>query len=268
MRTIQFIQKFISVALVSALIATLPSCQRKPGAHAYLRPLASYIDYQKTKQGITLRAKKLSAQDCEPLLGKRATLLWKKRRRKKPIVPIQLSITNRTGRLVALQPKNIDLELTPYNDVAHRLQRSSFAQAFGKLFGGIAIAGTLIAGSLIALSTSGVLLVVIGSIKAFAPAALIGSSALLITPFFLVIATPALSTATVVRTSRQNAAIKQELKANSLKHTILIEPGETVDKLIFVTKLQYKQEFDITMRSPHNPQNRIPFHVKLLDQQS
>jgi hypothetical protein len=250
---------------MSMLVAVLPGCKRKPGAHAYLRPLSTYIDYHKTKQGITLRAKKLSAEDCKSLLGTRAALLFKKRRRKKPIFPIQISITNQTRSLVALQPKDIDLELTPYNDVAHRLQRSSFAQAFGKLFGGIAIAGTLIAGSIIALSTSGVLLVVIGSIKAFAPAALIGSSALLITPFFLVVATPAVSTATVVRTSRQNTAIKQELKANSLRHTVLVEPGETLDTLIFVTKQQYKQEFDITMRNPHNPQNRIPFHVKLLD---
>ncbi len=265
MRTTQFIQKFMLVALVSTIIGALPGCKRKPGSAAYLRPLATYIDYQKTKQGITLRAKKLSAEDCKSLLGNRAGLLFKKRRRKKPIMPIQISITNQTRSLVALQPKDINLELTPYNAVANRLQRSSFAQAFGKLFGGIAIAGTLIAGSLVALSTSGVLLVVIGSIKAFAPAALIGTSALLITPFFLVVATPAVSTATVVRTSRQNAAIKRNLKENSLRHTVLVEPGETLDTLIFVTKQQYKQEFDITMRNPHNPQNRILFHVKLLD---
>ncbi len=268
MRTMQYLQRFMFIALIAAVIGGLPSCNRRPGTSPYLRPLTTYIDYQKTKQGITVRVKKLSPEDCKSLLGNRDTLLYKKRRRKKPIIPIQLSITNSTRSLVALQPKDIDLELTPYNAVANRLQRSSFAQAFGKLFGSIAIAGTLIAGSLIALSTSGVLLVVIGSIKAFAPAALIGSSALLITPFFLVVATPAVSTATVVRTSRQNAAIKRELKENSLKHTLLIEPSETIDKLFFVTNQEYikrEGEFDITIRNPHNPQNRIPFHVKLLD---
>lgn len=251
--------------LAIASIFGLSSCKRRPGTTPYLRPLTSYIDYQKTKQGITLRAKQLAPEDCRSLLGNRASLLFKKRRRKKPILPIQLSLTNHTRNLIALQPKDIDLELTPYNAVASRLQQSSFAQAFGKLFGGIAIAGTLIVGSIVALSTSGILLVVIGSIKAFAPAALIGSSALLATPFFLVIATPAVSTATVVRTARQNAAIKRELKENSLKHTLLIEPGETIDTLIFVGKSQYKQEFDVVIRSPHHPQNRIPFHVTLLD---
>ena len=136
-------------------------------------------------------------------------------------------------------------------------------QALGEILAGLAITGALVACSALALSASGILLMVIGSAKAFAPAALLGSSALLITPFFLVVGTPVISTIKVVKTSRENNLIKKELKENSLKHTLLIEPHKTVDTLIFVSNQNYQQEFTITIRDPQNAQNRIQFPVKL-----
>ncbi len=262
---ISHVIRCLFVMILCALVGLLPNCKKKQNSHSRLRPLTSYIDYQATKQGITVCVKQLCQEDCKPLLGNRAGRLWKKHRRRKPIIPLQLAITNQTNRLVALQPQDIDLKLTPYNTVARRLHRNSFIQLFGELFAGVAITGALVVGTVIALSTSGLLLVLIGNIKALIPAAIISGAGLLIPPLFLTIGTPAISTWNVARTAKQNVAIKKELKSYSLRHALLIEPYQTVDTLIFVSKDNYKQDFEIAMRDPKLPQNRIPFKVKLQD---
>ena len=251
------------IVFIPFILTLVPGCKKKSSLNPYLRPLTSYIDYQSTKQGITLRAKFLSARDCIPFLGNNAHRLFKRHRRRPAIFPIQLSITNNTNKLAALEPKDIDLRLTDYHNVAERLHRNSFIQAFGGIAAGLLITATLAFGSIFALSASGMLLVIIGSIKALAPIAIFGGSALLITPVFLVIGTPVVSTIKGVKTARHNRRIKNDIKEHSLKHALVVEPGETIDTLIFVQKNHYKDQFFVTFVNPENTEDRIPFHVRL-----
>lgn len=250
-------------ALAIIGILFVPGCKRPIHKQPYLRPLTSYIDYHTIKQGITLRVKQLSAQDCKPLLGERAHRLFKKHRRRRPVIPLQLSITNDTHNLAALDPKNIDLPLADPRAIATRLQRNSFIQAFGGIAAGLVVTTVLALGSVFALSASGILLVIIGSMKALAPLALLGGSALLVTPFFLIIGTPVVSTIKGVQTTKNNQLIKREIKDHSLKHALIIEPHQTIDTLIFVEKSQFQQQFTITIANPEKAQEKISFHVTL-----
>ena len=94
--------KFFVLVFITVVLA---GCAKQKKEHTpHLRPLTSYIDYQETRNGITLRAKKLSRDDCKSLFGNRAKLLFKKKRRRKPIYPIQLSISNESELPVALKP--------------------------------------------------------------------------------------------------------------------------------------------------------------------
>ncbi len=251
------------LVFILGTISLFSGCKHRALQSLHLRSLTSYLDYQKTQQGITLRVKRLCAQDCTSLLGEHAHRLFKKHRRRQPIYPIQISITNNTHTLAALDPKNIDLTLTDYHSVANRLHRNSFVQAFGGLVAGILVTGLLAASSIFALSASGMLLVIIGSMKALAPIAICGGAALLITPFFLVIGTPVVSTIKGVQTTQQNRLLKKEIKNHALKHALIIEPRETIDTLIFVEKRNYQEQFSITLANPENAQERIPFLVKL-----
>ncbi len=257
------ISRYISLIAAIVLIAILPGCKHKNIRLPYLQPLTSYIDYQETKQGVTMRAKQLSPENCKSLLGERADRLWKKQRRRHPIFPLQLSITNTTNHLVALKPSDIDLKLTEYQSVASRLHRNSLMQVFGGVAAGLIVTGLLAIGSAFALSASGMLLVILGSVKALAPLAILGCSALIVTPFFLVIGTPIVSTMKGIQTSQYNHMVKKELKERSLAHALVVEPHQTIDTLIFVAKPNYKRKFVITISDPEQAQNHIAFRVRL-----
>lgn len=255
-------KKIISFLLI-ILVAGLPGCKQKNGQCYGLRPLTSYIDYQETKQGITLRVKQLSQDDCKFLMGDRAKFLWKKRRRRKPIVTIQLSLTNDVNNLIALKPTDIDLKLVEYKRVARHLHRNSFMQLFGQLFAGAVITVAVAAGSIFALSATGMLVVLAGSMKAILPATILGGIGILAPPAFLVIGGPILSTAKLTQSARQNAAVRQGLKTHNLRQALLVEPHQTVDTLIFVEKQNYRRNFTITIRDPKHPLKTIEFPVLL-----
>lgn len=256
----QIISYLISCAL---LITALPSCKKNAAQSLSLRSLTSYLDYQATKSGVTVRVRQLTETDCKQIIGDQAKQLFKKRRRKQPIFPIQLSITNSTNRLTALKPENIELTLTPASTVARRLQKSTFAQIFGNFAAGFFVTGLLATGSFLTLGASGIVLLVAGSHGALAPAAILGGAALLAAPTFLFIGTPVASTIKGVETARQNAIIRKEIKTHTLKNTIVVESQQTVDTLIFVEKPHYKNSFTITLSNPHNAIEKIVFPVQL-----
>lgn len=258
------IRQFISYLLSCAILMTaLPSCKKNIGQSLSLRSLTSYLDYQATKSGITVRVRQLTETDCQHIIGEQAKRLFKKNRRRQPIYPIQLSITNSTNRLTALKAENIDLALTPASTVARRLQKNTFAQIFGNFAAGFFITALLATGSFLTLGASGIVLLVAGSHSALAPAAILGGAALLAAPTFLIIGTPVASTVKGVETAKQNAAIRKEIKAHTLKDTIVIESQKTVDTLIFVEKPNYKNTFSITLSNPHNAIEKISFPVQL-----
>jgi hypothetical protein len=244
-------------------LLAVAGCTKKAPSVAYLRPLTSYIDTNTTKHGITVRAKQLSPHDCLSLLGSKAPRLFKKQRQRQPIYPIQLSITNHTNKLIALDPCHIELPLVNYHSVARRLHQNSVLHAAGGIFAGLLISSLLTAGSIFALSASGILLVIIGSMKALAPIAILGGSALLIAPFFLVIGTPIASTVKGVKTAKNNQLLTKEIKAHTLRNSLIIEPNTTIDTLIFVSKRDFKNQFTIALCNPENAKELIPFTIML-----
>ena len=258
-------KQFTAQIFFAVVLLLLPGCAKKLTKPLRLRPLTSYLDHQSSNQGITLRVKQLSPKDCEQFLGIAAHRLFKRRHQRKPIYPIQLSITNNSHEMMALRPENISLKLADTKRVIRRLQTNSVVQVFGSIVAGFLATALIAAGSIFALSASGVVLLVVGSIQAFAPMAFLGGSALVVAPAFLLIGTPIASTVKGIEATRQNQILQQEIKTTALRDSLLIDPYQTVDTLIFVEKKNYKQRFTISFTNPHNAQKKATFWVHLKD---
>jgi hypothetical protein len=258
--------KQFTTQIFFALLLLLPGCAKKLTKPLRLRPLTSYLDHQSSNQGITLRVKQLSPKDCEQFLGTAAHRLFKRRHQRQPIYPMQLSITNNTHEMAALKAENISLKLADTKRVIARLQTNSIVQVFGSITAGFLATVLIAAGSVFALSASGVVLLVAGSIQALAPMAFLGGSALVAAPVFLLIGTPIASTIKGVESHRQNKILNQEIRTNTLKNSLLIDPYQTVDTLIFVEKKNYKEKFTISFTNPHDDHQRAKFFVHLKEQ--
>ncbi len=228
-----------------------------------MRPLTALIDYYDSAQGVTLRVKKLDTHDCESLFGKRSQRLFKKFRKRQPVWPIQLSITNDTNKLISLKPSDITLPQVNYKQVASRLQKNSFTQVFGTIASSLLIGGFLAIGSFLALSASGIMLLATGSFSITAPFAGIGISALAAIPTFLILGTPILSTVRGMQTAQNNQMITRDIKNYSLKNQLVVEARTTVDIVIFVSKFQYKPQFTVNVSNPENAKEKITFHVTI-----
>lgn len=241
----------------------LPSCKDPEKGKLGMRPLTSLIDFEESKNEVMLRVKKLSAHDCDPILGPRSQRLFKKIRKRQPIWPIQISISNNSNKLISVKNGDISLKQQSYRSVAARLRKSSFTQVFGTIASSLLIGGFLALGSILALSASGILLLTTGSLSITAPVAVIGSSALAAIPTFLLIGTPVLSTVRGIETSKGNKVIKQDIKNYALKDLIVIEPQQTADMLIFVAKPDFKEEFEVFVSNPEDASEKIKFQVFL-----
>ena len=250
------------LAPVIVLLFALSGCRKNVNVRS-LRSLPTLIDYQGSQHGIDLQVKKLNEHDCQSILGKPSHRLFKKFRKRSPISPLQISVTNNTEKLIALKPSDIDLPQVPYKKVANRLSNSSLLQIFGTILSSLFIGSFIAMGSFLALGASGILLFATGSLSITIPAAVIGSSAALALPLFLVIGTPVLSAVKGVETARANQSITRDIKQFSLHDQLIVEPYETVDMLIFVEKLQFKPNFTINITDPEHAQNQITFNVRI-----
>ncbi len=244
------------------LLSVLSGCRKNSNVRS-LRSLPTLIDYQGSQHGIDLQVKKLNEHDCQSILGKPSHRLFKKFRKRPPLSPLQISVTNNTEKLIALKPSDIDLPQVPYKKVANRLSNSSLLQIFGTVVSSLLIGGFLAMGSFLALGASGILFFATGSLGVTIPAALLGSSAALALPLFLVIGTPVLSTVKGVQTVRANQSITRDIKQFSLHDQLIIEPYETVDMLIFVEKMQFRSDFTLNITDPEHAQNQITFNVRI-----
>ncbi len=256
-----FSYRYLPILLLS--VAFLPGCKNPEKGRLCIRPLTALIDYYDSAQEVTLRVKKLDAHDCESLFGKRSQRLFKKIRKRQPIWPIQLSITNDTNKLISLKPSDISLPQMNYKQVASRLKKNSFTQVFGTIASSLLIGGFLALGSFLALSASGIILLATGSFSITAPFAVVGSSALIAIPTFLILGTPILSTVRGVQTSQANQIITRDIKNYSLKNQIVVEPYTTTDMVIFVSKPQYKSQFTVNVSNPEQAKEKITFQVTI-----
>lgn len=248
--------------IILLVAITLPGCKSSHKSY-YLRPLPSLIDYQGTQNDIDLRVKKLNEHDCQSILGKSSNRLFKKFRKRRPIQPLQISITNNTNKLISIKPSDISLPQVPYKKVANRLSNNSLIQVFGAFLSSLFIGGFLAVGSFLALSATGLLLFVTGSLGLTIPAAIIGIPAAAAFPLFLIIGTPVISTMRGVKTVQANHAITKNIKQYALKVHTIISPHETVDMLIFVDKFAYRPSFSIKITNPQNAQKQISFNVHI-----
>lgn len=250
------------------LLFLLPSCAKKDNHHIpHLKPLTSYIDYAESRDDITLRVKKLTEHDCKPLFGNRTRLLFKKRNKRPPIYPIQLSITNKTNHRITLKPEDIGLILTDYKTVAKRIEHNTFLHALGGIVLGLLITGGLAAGSALAVMSGSIFTMLFGNALAAisAPLLITGVSVCLVTPFFLIVGTPIISAARGIETSKENLIMKRELVDKSFKRCLIVDSGQTVDTLIFVSKPDLKPSFMISI-GPKEKQP-ITFHVTLHEEE-
>lgn len=250
------------VSLIAVFVMLLPACKR-PNAERSLRSLPTLIDYHSSQSGVDLHIKKLNEHDCQSILGKPARRLFKKFRKRQPVAPLQISVTNNTDKLISLKPSDINLPQVPYKKIANRLSNSSVLQMFGALFSSLFIVGFLAVGSCLALGATGILLFATGSLSVTIPAAILGSSAAAALPLFLIIGTPVLSTVRGVQTSRANQSITRDIKQFSLHNQVVVEPHETIDMLIFVEKLQFRPTFTVKVSNPEKAQEQITFNVRI-----
>lgn len=250
------------IGIIAVILMIIPACKR-PQAERSLRSLPTLIDYHGSQSGIDLCVKKLNEDDCRSILGKPAQRLFKKFRKRKPISPLQISVTNNTDKLISLKPSDIDLPQVPYKKVARRLSNSSVLQMFGALFSSLFIVGFLAVGSCLALGASGILLFATGSLTVTIPAAILGSSAAVALPLFLIIGTPVLSTVRGVQTARRNQSISRDIKQFSFHNLVVVEPHETIDMLIFVERAEFRPTFTIKVTHPEKAQRQITFNVRI-----
>lgn len=247
----------------AAVMLVVPGCKNQKKAPLMMRPLAALIDYFDSAQGVTIRVKKLDKHDSGLLLGERSARLFKRFRKRPPIWPIQISLTNDTNKLVTLKASDISLKQVDYKRIASRLNNNSFTQIFGTIASSVLVGGFLAMGSFLALSTSGIVLLTTGSFSFTAPFAVLGSSALAAIPAVLIVGTPALSTVRGIQTARHNKVVRQEIKKYSLKNQVIIEPHKTVDMVIFVSRFDYKQTFTVAVSHPERGDEKIMFDVKM-----
>ncbi|EKD48907.1 MAG: hypothetical protein ACD_64C00072G0002 [uncultured bacterium] len=256
-----FSQRMLPIVLCVTIF--LPSCKSPEKQHLMMRPLAALIDYFNSAQGITLRVKKLDKHDSGLLLGERSARLFKRFRKRQPIWPIQISLTNDSNKLISLKASDIDLKQVDYKQVASRLNNNSFTQIFGSIASSLLLGGLLAVGSFIALSASGILLLTTGSLSITAPFAVIGSSALAAIPALLVVGTPVISTVRGIQTAKHNTMVRREIKNYSLKEQLIVEPYKTVDIVIFVSKSDYKSHFTIDVSHPEKAEEKVRFNVRI-----
>lgn len=251
--------------LIGMSVALLPGFKRRstPLPIPSLPEMGESVDYKEAKQGITLRAKRLSKPETEQILGKRAGRLWhqsrlrKTKRRKRAcrsrkteqIIPIQLSIINRTDRSVTIRNEDIDLQLVDGKTVEKRLRRSSFFAAVGT-----AITSVAVMASLLALTNGLINIAFLGCCGGAKISPLLASSAYIGAIFFgygsmfTFLATPVVTTHKAMKTTTENKRVKKTIDKNSFENMIQVEPGQEVNTLIFVAEDDYKENFNIAIQ--------------------
>ncbi len=245
--------KLTITAIILLCIVCLPACLKNKKLPGQLKPLRSYLNYESTQNNITLRAKKLSKRETIKTFGIRGKQLFNKQR--KTILPVQLSIENNSTELLVLKPEHIGLKLTSYRRVAQRFQKNTLFQILGTLtIGALATA---------AVATGGVAALIIGGMATSVPLIIVGTATCVASPFFLLIGAPIATTIKGIETAKANTAAKRGVKEKTLPPVLLIEPGQTIDTLIFVLKRDYRPYFDVTFVNQHEPEKLNTFTVDL-----
>jgi len=254
-----YTQKIVSCAFIGLLLF-VSGCAKKSNYKPHSLPSLKesvHVDYQETKEQVTVRAKKFTHNDCDTFFGDRASKILSGKR---PLQPIQLCIENSSKVAVLLFDENINLRLVPTQMVAGRLTPYRFATS--AIWSGVGLFGLSVitlpwlfpaAFPLFChiLGAFGTILSVNGAVFFFLSAPLI----LVATPFIFI---------------ADNALFRscpKELK-NCIHKTekgkaVVIHPDGIIDMLIFVHCDQFKPTFDVTLLNENDQTKKQTFTVHL-----
>lgn len=219
---------------------------------------SAHVDYQETKDQVTVQAKVFTENDCNYLFGERVQYI---REGKNPLRPIQLCIENNGSSAVKLIEPNISLPLVSASAVSRRLSNDEGAN-IAQICCSSGVLATLAGIGLLASLTSGLFIV-----TSFAVGAVAFATGISLTTAgtLLVVASPFVYVADSSNQTYQKDLIDHHIRKTSVGDTLVINPGKTVDTLLFVyeKKYQEKQTFDLTLLDQCDQQHKLKFTVKL-----
>lgn len=247
-------KKWINVCIISGAVCLLSGCLKHYAPNP-IKPLNNIADYKKTHDQVTIQAKELSFAECQEIFGDRTKRLFVKR---KPFVPIQLTIENNSDNTWLLAESMIDLPIASSKSVISRLQNGrvlrTFATAGIALIAGFAlceVGGMFMIPLFLGQQTLGNLLLGLFGISLAAGGAVTVGGV----PIFSVVSSG--------NTSHENRVIKDYVQKTSLGKALIIKPGETINVLLFVLQKQFKPKFTVTLFDQHDEQRTQTFNVTL-----
>lgn len=244
--------KSILSCMFLGLLMCLAGCAKQNKSKQCQLPTlkdSAHIDYQETKEKVTIRAKALTTFDCDTFLSDNGSAIMGGRN---PLQPIQLCIENEGESAVLLFDANIGLPMVAANKVIARLTHQRFTAS--AIWGGISIIGlSLIVWIPIVLFTASSALV---SFLAYVS----------ICSFYMFVATPCIFIADNALFTCCPDEIKSCIHQTDKGKAVVIKPGKTIDMLIFVRKDEFKPTFDVTLLDENDQTKKQAFTVKLDNQ--
>lgn len=245
--------KQTSALLLSlGVLLVIPACGPKYQSKQ-LKPLNKQsAQFEQTKDNVSLRVRKLSAQEADVLFDKHAKQLFSKT---DPILPLQCSITNTSDKTILVKKHGIDLDLVKTNEVVKRI---------GK---GKDLSYALIGVGSAALIVSAIAIFPYGLAFLFfcgAPACLIAGA---VSTGFFIVATPLAVYYNNDTVNQYNKTMNGDISKQVIADSIAIEPSKTVDFLLFADGETFKPNFTFTVSDADAKKHTI-FDVDLRSKRS
>lgn len=232
-------EKKLSAIILMALIIICGGCSKKAGYKPKpIRPLKEHakIDYQETQKLVTLRVKMFNDNDCNEVFEDRANRL-------NDIIPLQISVENNSNKTWHLCTQNIASKCETIKYINHRLGSSynPFMWALTTFGAGLLITAAfgLPLVFLVGIPVCGSCHVNTAAFLFFGIPTVIGMLA--------IYATPIAFGAALFAGAYANEDLNQYLHATVLCTPVAIAPNTTIDKLLFVRAMNYKERFDVTL---------------------
>ncbi len=243
--------KLILSCIVAGLLLSLTGCGKRSNYKS--RQLLSlkesaHVDYQETKELVTVRAKAFTKNDCDYIFGERTDRIIS---HKDPLQPIQLCIENNSSSAVKLVESTIDLTLTSSREVTQRLSSSSKYLASG-ICGGIGLCGI----------TIGIITAAIAAATVTCPCCFLAPLLLIGVGGIVTISSPFAFLIENWNTGAENSKISSYIHEKNVGKEIVIKPGKMIDVLIFVKKNNYQQTFKCNLIDGKSGKE-ITFKIKL-----
>lgn len=250
MLTVSF--RTCSLLLIGILIICLPGCKKPNYTLKDFSPRPTLLECTNTQDGVTLQIKKLNKSEAQALFNGRGSRLLSKR---KTIYPFLLSINNKSASSFILDPKNISIPLANYQTITSRIYSHTSRRIITPLL--IGIVGTTVSFFAAAYIT------ILGAI-AVMPAVIKAGYATLGVSGFFAVGSPVLSYYQGNHALAVNEAIDRDLKNKMLHECIEINPGQSINSLIFIPSRSYNSSFTINLIEKATGQ-RLSFDIELAE---